>query len=66
MLAKESAGIAISYTLRTRAATSGSVMVSGSSVATAPGEMIVVRILYGLTSYRNPSEITRTACFVAE
>jgi hypothetical protein len=52
--------------LRIATATSGSVMVSGSSVSTAPGEMMVVRMPYGFTSCRRPSEITRTACFVAE
>jgi hypothetical protein len=41
-------------------------MLLGSSVATAPGEMIVVRMLLGFTSCRRPSEITRTACLVAE
>src|SRR6516165_8564126 len=35
---------------------SGSVTESGNSVATAPGEMTVVRMLYGLTSWRSPSE----------
>jgi hypothetical protein len=45
---------------------SGSVMLCGSSVATAPGEMIVVRIFQGFTSWRSPSESTRTAVFVAE
>ena len=41
-------------------------MVSGNSLSTAPGEMMVVRMLYGLTSCRRPSEITRTADLVAE
>ena len=51
--------------LRTRAAASGSVTLSGSSVATAPGEMIVVRMLYGFTSCRSPSDSARTANLVA-
>ena len=42
--ANASAGMAISYSLRMRSATSGSVMDSGSSVATAPGEMMVERM----------------------
>ena len=42
-----------------------SVMLCGSSDRTAPGEMIVVRMLYGFTSCRSPSEITRTAVLVA-
>jgi hypothetical protein len=44
---------------------SGSVMLFGSSVATAPGEITVVRILYGLTSCRSPSESISTPAFVA-
>src|SRR5439155_17275091 len=44
---------------------SGSVTLPGNSVSTAPGEIIVVRMLYGLTSWRNPSASARTACFVA-
>ena len=56
----------ISIALRTPSAISGSVTLSASSVATAPGEMTVVRMLYGLTSCRSPSEITRTAVLVAE
>jgi 4-carboxymuconolactone decarboxylase len=41
------------------------VFVSGSSVATAPGEMTVERMLYGLTSWRSPSEIISTPALVA-
>jgi hypothetical protein len=48
-----------------RSATSGSVTLFGSSVATAPGEITVVRMLYGFTSCRSPSERARTACLVA-
>jgi hypothetical protein len=33
----------------------------GNSVATAPGEITVVRMLYGFTSWRNPSDMIRTA-----
>jgi hypothetical protein len=44
---------------------SASVMLFGNSVATAPGEMIVVRRFHGLISCRSPSEITRTAVLVA-
>ena len=44
--ANESAGIATPHrTCWMLSATSGSVMLSGSSVATAPGEMTVVRML---------------------
>lgn len=42
------------------------VMWLGNSVSTAPGEMIVVRKLYGFTSCRKPSEMARTACLVAQ
>src|SRR5581483_4772802 len=45
MLAKESAGIAMSRMPDRLCATSFSVMLSKSSLATAPGEMMVVRIL---------------------
>jgi hypothetical protein len=33
----------------------------GNSVATAPGEITVVRMLYRFTSWRNPSDMIRTA-----
>jgi len=39
---------------RTPAATSGSVTLSARSVASAPGDRTVVRMLYGLTSMRRP------------
>ena len=44
---------------------SGSLTLSGNSVATAPGEMIVVRMLYGFTSWRSPSDKARTPNLVA-
>ena len=67
VLANESAGMAMRHRiLRMPSATIGLGDASGSSVATAPGEMIVVRMLYGFTSWRSPSESTRTACLVAE
>ncbi len=44
---------------------SGSGMKSGGTVATAPGAITVVRMWYGFTSWRSPSERARTACLVA-
>ncbi len=46
-------------------ATSASLMLVGSSVSMAPGEITVVRMLYGLTSWRSPSENISTAALVA-
>ena len=64
--ANVSAGSAIGSTrLRTISAMSGSLMLFRSSVATEPGEITVVRMLYGFTSCRSPSASTRTACLVA-
>jgi hypothetical protein len=40
------------------------VMLSGSSVAKVPGDMTVLRMLWGLTSRRIPSDRARGACVV--
>ena len=50
VLANASAPMASSRTAAIPAAVSGSVMVCVSWVATAPGDRMVVRMLYGLTS----------------
>jgi hypothetical protein len=41
-------------------------LLSGSSVATAPGEIIVQRIFWECSSIRSPSVNARTAAFVAQ
>ena len=54
-----------SYKSCSPVAISGSVALPGNSTATAPGEMIVVRMLHSLTYCRRPSDKVRTACLVA-
>ena len=41
-------------------------LLSGSSVATAPGEIIVQRIFWECSSIRSPSVNARTAALVAQ
>ena len=59
------AGIASSPYIFSRFALRPARSLFGSSVATAPGEITVVRMLYGFTSCRSPSDSARTACLVA-
>lgn len=51
---------------RISARTSCSLIELASSLSTAPGEIVVVRMSYGFTSWRSPSDNARTANFVAQ
>src|SRR5262249_19496315 len=64
--ATELAGIAILQNSRKFLLVASSELLSGSSVATAPGEIIVQRIFWECSSIRSPSVNVRTAALVAQ